>query len=768
MTAAPPAYPAWRKDLEIVAQAAPGRPGRHLVRDPRRHRVFEFTAQDIFLARQLDGHTPLPEIHKRFEARFGQDLRLENLEAFVRQLHDQDLLDTESSRPAGNRWSSMKAVPIDADRWFRALSAVFLWAYTWPATVGALLLAAVGARLIAAHWDTVWHRLSHLLFNLRWAGYSGAFAWGDLFQIAAFITVLPFFREMAKGTTCRHYGYPVVDLRHTWFLRVIPRCIVDISAMGRANRTRQIHIAVSGMLFEWGVVSAGMILGEIMGPDNPLRGVCHNLAVAASIRLILNLNPFGKLDGCLVLTLLLGVSNLRDRSLRMFRAWLLARPMPEPASPSARFGFVLYGLLATATDMAIDIAILGLLGYLLICQLEGTGAVFFLVLVALKYERNLRDILMSVLAPWATPKWKRYAKWAWLVLAAVVVLALIFVPYTFKAVGEFRVQPCAKHEIRAQIAALIEAIPVEEGQSVSSGDVLVRLSPRDIAEELELQRAALKREEAYLHELEAGATKEEIDRTRQKVTLAGTALSHSEKTLRRVAELYEKKHVPEEDYDAALRQRDMDRESLELSKRDLDFVLAGERPEKIEAQRAEAERLQVTVKHLEGDLTRTALVSPIDGSVTTLYIEGRVGEQAEKGEVLAIVENTRVVSLRIAVPEGQAGDLKPGAKVAARAWALPNRVFEGSIRTVLPAVVEKKDDLIQEAKIDQTSNAFRNLDTPPDHVVTALVDIPNEPGLLKSDMTGFAKIAVRRTSLGYALLHPIVNFFRVRVWSWMP
>ncbi|MBN1556519.1 MAG: efflux RND transporter periplasmic adaptor subunit [Lentisphaerae bacterium] len=764
----PPDYPALRRDLDIIAQAAPGRPGRHLVRDPQSDRVFEFTAEDIFLARQLDGRTPPETVRQRFRERFGHDLAAGHLNAFVLQLYASGLLtDPPPESPAG-RLQSMKTIPLNADRLFRGLAAAFRWAYTWPAVLAAVVLSLVGLRLITEHADAIWHRLSRLFFNLEYAGYSGAFTWGDLFQIGLFIVVLPFFRELAKGTTCRHYGYRVPALHYTWYLRFIPRVIADITGLGRAPLGRQLRIASSGLVFEWLVVAAGTVMAEILRPANPLHDGFQHLAVAAAIRFLLNANPFGKLDGCLVVTIVLKIPRLRERAVRAFRDWILLRPVPEPLSPGRCAGFIAYGFLADATALAIDIAIMGLLGYLLICHLEGTGAVLFLLFVALKYEDSLRKGLMSIAPSWAVQGWKRYAGWIWLGLFLILAAVLVLVPYTFKAVGEFRVQPHLKREIRAPVGALIEAIPVREGARVSEGDVLVQLSRRAIEKELNLQRASLKREEARLRELEAGATPEEIERARQKVALAETSLAHSEKALKRTAALYEQQHVSEEDYDKALRQRDMDRENLELAQADLALVLAGERAEKIEAQRAEVERLQVMVRHLEEDLASTTLHAPIDGFVATLYIKGRIGERAEEGEVLAIVENTRVVRLRIAVPEGQASDLEPGAAVRARAWALPDRVFEGSVQAVMPVVIERKDDLIQEARVDQDGNVFRNLDTPPEHVVTVLVEIDNDDGQLKPDMTGFAKIVLRRTSLGYALLHPVIDFFRVRVWSWLP
>jgi hypothetical protein len=48
------------------------------------------------------------------------------------------------------------------------------------------------------------------------------------------------------------------------------------------------------------------------------------------------------------------------------------------------------------------------------------------------------------------------------------------------------------------------------------------------------------------------------------------------------------------------------------------------------------------------------------------------------------------------------------------------------------------------------------------------VELDDPPADLVAGMTGEAKILVSANPLGMSLLRPVIRFFRVEVWSWLP
>jgi hypothetical protein len=121
------------------------------------------------------------------------------------------------------------------------------------------------------------------------------------------------------------------------------------------------------------------------------------------------------------------------------------------------------------------------------------------------------------------------------------------------------------------------------------------------------------------------------------------------------------------------------------------------------------------------------------------------------------------------VPEQTTGNIKPGAKVKVKAWTFPNQTFKGEVVSVAPVVYNKKKegtvDYVATEREDQLSRATT---ADPGRVVRVLVNIPNPDGLLKSEMTGYAKVRVGYEPFGKVMSHGIIRFFLVEVWSWIP
>src|SRR5262245_24970877 len=88
--------PKLRKDLTISEQTAAG--GRFFVlKDSVRGQFFRLREPEYFIARQLDGATPLEAVRQRAEAKFDAQLSEEDLGLFVARLRRSSLLESEDS-----------------------------------------------------------------------------------------------------------------------------------------------------------------------------------------------------------------------------------------------------------------------------------------------------------------------------------------------------------------------------------------------------------------------------------------------------------------------------------------------------------------------------------------------------------------------------------------------------------------------------------------------------------------------------------------------
>jgi multidrug resistance efflux pump len=536
------------------------------------------------------------------------------------------------------------------------------------------------------------------------------------------------------------------------------------------NSRQQTTVLASGIIVEWLLVCLGVLGAEWVYASGTIHEILNNLAIGATVRFLLNANPFGKLDGAFLLSVWTRTPDLRRRATAWFRSWIVRQPPTEPLTPRQARMFLVYGALADATTILIDLLLIWLLGYLLVGRLAGPGAVLFLTFVILKYERTLRrwaTATRSLLTGQATADQQRRARTIGLALGGLG-LCLCAIPYPFKVTGPLRVQPAVKHHVRAAVEAPIDAILVAEGSPVQKGQVMARLSEREIRHNLDKVRAALERESEQLRMLQNGARPEEIDQAEQQIRLAEVSLRHSSNALSRLQPLYRNQQVSDSEFDRAIRQRDLDLEQRELAVRELALVKAGTRPEQIEAKRAEVERVRAQFTHLEWQLEQTRIAAPIAGRVTSLFVQEKTGQHLKVGDVVAVVEDPRTALLRVGIPECYAALLKEGAPVQAKVRGFPNRTFAGTVRSISPIVVEQQEDRTRQASAEQDPTVLRSLDSPPVHVIPILVEVPNEDGVLKTDMTGYAKVRVRNTSVAYALVHPVIDFVRVQVWSWVP
>jgi multidrug resistance efflux pump len=352
-------------------------------------------------------------------------------------------------------------------------------------------------------------------------------------------------------------------------------------------------------------------------------------------------------------------------------------------------------------------------------------------------------------------------------LVVIVIVALL--PYPFTVGGEFRLVPTRQLGIRSQVAAEIQQVLIEEGQWAEKGQTVAILLDRDQRRKAEGVQAALDEAEARLRLLKEGPKQEEIAKAKQEVKTAEKSLKYSTMMADRQATLVKQNATSVQSYENALKQRDIDIEKLELVKRNLELVESGARDEEIESMEAEVRRLNVELRHAEEDLELTTLTSPIDGRIITPHLKQKVGQRLVEGDLFAVVEYAQSIIAEIEVPEEDVGEIKIGSPVILKAWVFPNISFKGKVAAVAPVAYEKSigrvsRTLTEKELIFDENEVLRAKGK----VVRVLTELDNSEGLLKTDMTGFAKIECEKRPVVIAFTRWLVRFIMVEVWSWIP
>jgi len=207
-----------------------------------------------------------------------------------------------------------------------------------------------------------------------------------------------------------------------------------------------------------------------------------------------------------------------------------------------------------------------------------------------------------------------------------------------------KVQPETEVKISPEVAGEIIELPVEDGKEVKKGDLLVRIRPDSYRALVEQQEAAISAAKAT--------------NLQQKATMLKT-----EHDLKRAEDLFSKKLISEQEYNAAEAANDVAKNTYESSLHEI-------------------ERAQAGSSQARDQLSKTTIYSPIDGTVTVL--NSKQGERLVATGQFAGTEVMRVADLshmeaRVDVNENDVVNVKLGDKADVKIDAYGDRKFHGTV-----------------------------------------------------------------------------------------
>ncbi len=213
---------------------------------------------------------------------------------------------------------------------------------------------------------------------------------------------------------------------------------------------------------------------------------------------------------------------------------------------------------------------------------------------------------------------------------------------TVSATG--KVQPETEVKISPEVAGEIIELPVEDGMPIKKGDLLVKIKPDSYKALLEQQEAAIS---------SAKATN-----LQQKATMLKT-----EQDIKRAEDMYAKKTISVQEYNAAQAAYDVAKNTYESSLHEIERAAAGS-------------------SQARDQLSKTTVYSPIDGTVTIL--NSKLGERIVATGQFAGTEVLRVADLghmeaRVDVNENDVVNVKVGDKAKVKIDAYGDRKFHGTV-----------------------------------------------------------------------------------------
>jgi HlyD family secretion protein len=216
---------------------------------------------------------------------------------------------------------------------------------------------------------------------------------------------------------------------------------------------------------------------------------------------------------------------------------------------------------------------------------------------------------------------------------------------TVSATG--KVQPETEVKISPEVAGEITELPVVDGMEIKKGELLVKIKPDSYKALLEQQEAAISAAKAT--------------NLQQKATMV-----KCEQDLKRAEDMFAKKTISVQEYNAAQAAYDVSKNTYESSGHQIEMA-------------------QATSSQARDQLSKTTIYSPVDGRVTVL--NSKLGERVVATNQFAGTEVMRVADLShmqavVDVNENDVVNVKVGDTANVKIDAYGDRAFKGAVAQI--------------------------------------------------------------------------------------
>jgi membrane fusion protein (multidrug efflux system) len=266
--------------------------------------------------------------------------------------------------------------------------------------------------------------------------------------------------------------------------------------------------------------------------------------------------------------------------------------------------------------------------------------------------------------------------------------------------------------IASRVSGWITELPVIEGDTVKTGQVIARVDDRDSllhrevlqarVKTLESQIAVMRAQTGQVDQETSGKYQAESNRiasAQAEVAAVEATLKQAKHDYERAVDLHGQKWLSQQ---AMERTRTAYQQAQENHRKALADVAAargnlssagGSRKQlqvlerQIAVLHSQANELRAEMQRQEADISDRSIKSPADGRIVMTFV--RKGEHVAAGQRIAMFHDPDQIWVEANVKETAVGLLKPGMKADVRVDAYSGRVFRGEIHRVGQAATSK-------------------------------------------------------------------------------
>ncbi|MGD0730168.1 MAG: HlyD family efflux transporter periplasmic adaptor subunit [Terracidiphilus sp.] len=458
--------------------------------------IFRFTPLQWRVALLFDGVRTYDEIAEDYTAETGQPLSPDDVRGFAENMERDDFwyktpqeknlamnqkLAAQRERKAGRK-SKINIAHItfsawDPDRYFDWLdNAIGKAVYSPWSVLAVVLLFAFETVVFITKWNIMGPDIA-LYYNFSKKTLL------DVLQFYTLFLLLGFLHETAHGLTCKHYGGQVHAMG-LMFLYLMPAFYVDVSEVWvSATKVQRLATIIAGIWIEMTVCGLAMIVWANTLTGEWLHDFAYQVILITGIAVVLiNLNPLIKLDGYYFLTEFIGIPDLKERSTAFLSGWfqkhVLRLPVETLVVPRRRAPlFILYAFASGLYSYLLLFVVIRLaynIGSKWLAEFALVPAGWLAFMIFRSRLRALRNVLKRLwernFGPGREGRPLRVA-------VAVTLVVVLFVPILRdRENAYYTIEPMRSESLHAAVPGRVNAVLVQEGETVHAGQPLLRMS----------------------------------------------------------------------------------------------------------------------------------------------------------------------------------------------------------------------------------------------------------------------------------------------------
>ena len=769
-----------------------------IVKDPSTKRFFRFDPVQASVLELLDGRRNFEEIAEKVREKHKVEVLPNQIEEFSEKLRTLLLLDhpyclaqlEKFPEKRSSRFGNLlhiKVHTLNPDRLLGFLERRFRFFFSVSFQYVFAAIAFIALCISILHWETLFNSLGKLIsFNSILL----------VFLVAVFGATV---HELAHGTALKHYGGKVEEMG-IMFLYFIPALYCNVSDAWTLKKRQRIVVTLAGIyiqIFMWAVAT---LLWRLLAPDILASRICLIIIMFDGVLCLFNMNPLIRLDGYYVLSDLVEIPNLRSKALSLIKnrwlAFFVGSDNSRQVLPAGREKRILlrYG----TASFIFTAGLILYMGYTIsgwmVREYKTWGLIMASILIAMAAPATVK-LRVSTSGKFFRTLITRIRKSPKLSILIIFVLLALFFPWELKITSDFTVVPLKEVLVSPQVEGNISKIYVNEGMKVTANSVLAELDNLALKDDYHKTLGELQEQRATLNLLRAGSRPEELESARRSVAVKRAEWEHSgeideERTVQlqavakkevelekarseyqsyrklfddglisrnEVDRFYAAYIVQEKELSQAngelkvleektQRTKDIKLKEYEQAKSDLQLLQAGTRIEAVREVETRVEKLERQLAVLEEEIELQKIKSPIDGIIATPYLENRIGDYLEKGDILCRIVSEGRVQVKMPVSEKEISDILKGFPIAMKVRGYPKRTYMAHVQEIAPVTTETESG----------------------KYILIYGELDNSDGSLKGGMTGVGKILCGKRMILDIASRRLTRWLRTEFWEYIP